>query len=35
VHALNRFMEEMRAAIADGSFLEWKNQVKKDTTKDE
>ena len=35
VHALNRFMGEMRAAIADGSFLEWKNQVKKDTTKDE
>ena len=33
VYALNRFMEEMRAAIADGSFLEWKKQVKKDTTR--
>ena len=34
VWALNRFMEEMRAAIADGTFLEWKEQVRKDT-KDE
>ena len=32
VHALNRFMEEMRSAIADGSFSEWKEQVKKETT---
>jgi queuine tRNA-ribosyltransferase len=32
VHALNRFMKEMRAAIADGSFADWKEQVKKDTT---
>jgi len=31
VFALNRFMEDMRAAIADGTFLEWKEQVKKDT----
>ena len=31
VYALNRFMEEMRAAIADGSFFEWKEQVRKDT----
>ncbi len=33
VFALNRFMEEMRAAIADGGFSEWKEQVKKDTAK--
>ena len=32
VFALNRFMEEMRAAIADGSFFDWKEQVRKDTT---
>ncbi len=32
VHALNRFMEDMRAAIADGSFLNWKEQIRKDTT---
>ena len=32
VHALNRFMEDMRATIADGSFAEWKEQVRKDTT---
>ena len=32
VWALNRFMEEMRAAIADGSFSEWKEQIRKDTT---
>ena len=31
VTALNRFMEEMRAAIADGTFFDWKEQVKKDT----
>ena len=31
VFALNRFMEEMRAAIADGSFADWKEQVRKDT----
>ena len=35
VHALNRFMREMRAAIADGTFPEWKEQVRKDTTTDE
>ena len=33
VFALNRFMEEMRAAIAAGVFSEWKEQVKKETTK--
>ena len=32
VYALNRFMEDMRAAIADGTFAEWKEQVRKDTT---
>jgi len=31
VFALNRFMEEMRAAIAGGVFSEWKEQVTKDT----
>jgi queuine tRNA-ribosyltransferase len=31
VYALNRFMKEMREAISDGSFPEWKEQVKKDT----
>ena len=35
VHALNRFMTEMRAAIADGTFFDWKEQVKKDTTHNE
>ncbi len=35
VYALNRFMEEMRAAIADGSFFEWKEQVKKETKNNE
>ena len=35
VHALNRFMAEMRSAIADGSFYDWKEQVKKDTTSHE
>ena len=32
VHFLNRFMADMRAHIAAGDFLEWKEQVKKDTT---
>ena len=31
VRALNRFMEEMRAALAAGDFFEWKEQVRKDT----
>ena len=35
VHALNRFMREMRAAIAEGSFYDWKEQVRKDTTTNE
>lgn len=35
VTALNRFMEEMRAAIADGSFLSWKEQIKKETLQNE
>ena len=35
VFALNRFMREMRAALADGSFSEWKEQVRKDTTGNE
>lgn len=35
VHALNRFMAEMRAAIADGAFFDWKEQVKKETTNNE
>lgn len=35
VFALNRFMEEMRAAIAAGSFVDWKEQVRKDTTNHE
>jgi queuine tRNA-ribosyltransferase len=35
VWALNRFMKEMRAAIEDGSFSDWKEQVRKDTTKNE
>ena len=35
VRALNRFMAEMRAAIADGTFFDWKEQVKKDTKKNE
>ncbi len=30
--ALNRFMQDMRTAIADGVFLEWKEQIKKETT---
>lgn len=32
VYALNRFMEEMREAIREGTFFEWKEQVKKDTS---
>ena len=35
VHALNRFMADLRAAIADGTFYDWKNQVKKETTNNE
>jgi len=35
VWALNRFMKEMRAAIDDGTFLDWKEQVKKDTKENE
>ena len=35
VHALNRFMREMRAALADGTFPEWKEQARKDTTENE
>src|SRR5574344_2612306 len=35
VYALNRFMREMRAAIADGTFFDWKEQVKKDTKRNE
>ncbi len=35
VYALNRFMADMRAAIADGTFTEWKEQVRKETTTDE
>ena len=30
--ALNRFMQDMRTAIAEGVFLEWKEQIKKETT---
>ena len=35
VWALNRFMKEMRVAIEDGTFSDWKEQVRKDTTKNE
>ena len=35
VHALNRFMREMRAAIAADAFLEWKEKISKETTTDE
>ena len=35
VWALNRFMKEMRAAIDDGTFFDWKEQVKKDTKENE
>jgi queuine/archaeosine tRNA-ribosyltransferase len=31
VFALNRFMKDMRSAIAGGSFAEWKEQIRKDT----
>lgn len=34
VLALNRFMEDMRAAIADGTFSEWKDKTRRET-KDE
>ena len=33
VYALNRFMHEMRSAIADGTFYEWKETVRQETTK--
>ena len=32
VYALNRFMRDMRSAIEQGNFYEWKKQIKKDTT---
>ncbi len=35
VWALNRFMKEMRAAVDDGTFFDWKEQVKKDTKENE
>ena len=35
VWALNRFMAEMRAAIADGTFFEWKEKTRKETTENE
>ena len=35
VWALNRFMKEMRDAIDDGTFFDWKEQVKKDTKENE
>ena len=35
VHALNRFMADMRAAIANRTFFDWKEQVRKDTTENE
>ena len=35
VWALHRFMKEMRAAIDDGTFFDWKEQVKKDTKENE
>ena len=35
VWALNRFMAEMRAAIADGTFPEWKEKTRKETTENE
>ena len=35
VWALNRFMKDMRAAIDDGTFFDWKEQVKKDTKENE
>ena len=30
VYALNRFMKDMRAAIADGTFFDWKEKVRAD-----
>jgi len=35
VWALNRFMSEMRAAIADGTFTEWKEKTRKETAENE
>ena len=35
VWALNRFMKEMRSAIEDGTFADWKEQVKKEQVKKE
>ena len=35
VWALNRFMAEMREAIAGGTFLEWKEKTRKETTENE
>ena len=35
VHALNRFMADMRVAIAGGTFFDWKEQVRKETTENE
>ena len=35
VRALNSFMEEMRSAIAGGTFSEWKEQIRKETTNNE
>ena len=35
VWALNRFMKEMRSAIEDGTFADWKEQVKKETKNNE
>ena len=35
VYALNRFMAEMREAIADGSFKVWKDKIRKETTQNE
>ena len=35
VFALNRFMEDMRRAIAEGYFSSWKEQIKKETTSNE
>ena len=35
VWALNRFMAEMRSAIADGTFSEWKEKTRKETAENE
>ena len=35
VWALNRFMKEMRSVIEDGTFADWKEQVKKETKNNE